>query len=408
MAAALLKQAGLNVFGAHMICWDDCDWKEERRDALRVALQLGIPFSSFDFRDGYRERVFDYMIREYAEGKTPNPDVMCNREIKFDLFVEKAKELRIDYIATGHYARLNHDGTRPVLSEALDKSKDQSYFLWAVEPRQLSRCLFPLGDYTKEEVRQIARSLSLPTAEKKDPLASSDPAAVVWHRLDFDVEPGISYRVTYQSKKEKRGFHPEREWVHVPTRKALEADAAETIIKMNAITDRFESAGANDATRMEAYHRVLTRLGTWRTPFFWCEEEASRNVLDNQFSRGVERSRRRSLHDLVGSRGAGRMLELLKKKLAPPAAEGGQPTIELAPEVPDLIRALAMSGDKPSLEVAEDFLVKLAPVTISSGPPMVAFWWEALEQYARFLPQRIASLGKSLEADPFAAKFLAA
>src|SRR3990172_3372149 len=82
------------------------------------------------------------MIREYAEGKTPNPDVMCNREIKFDLFLEKAKELRIDYIATGHYARLDHDGPHSVLSEALDKSKDQSYFLWAVEPRQLGRCLF--------------------------------------------------------------------------------------------------------------------------------------------------------------------------------------------------------------------------------------------------------------------------
>jgi tRNA-specific 2-thiouridylase len=168
VAAALLKEAGMNVFGAHMICWDDCDWKEERRDALRVALQLEIPFSSFDFRAGYRERVFDYMIREYADGKTPNPDVMCNREIKFGLFLEKAEELRMDYIATGHYVRLVHDGTSPVLSEGADKSKDQSYFLWAVEAPQLGRCLFPLGDYTKEEVRQIARRLGLPTAEKKD------------------------------------------------------------------------------------------------------------------------------------------------------------------------------------------------------------------------------------------------
>lgn len=168
VAAALLKEAGMKVFGAHMICWDDCDWKEERRDALCVALQLGIPFSSFDFRAGYRQRVFDYMIREYAEGKTPNPDVMCNREIKFGLFLEKAKELRMDYIATGHYARLDHDGTGPVLSEAADKSKDQSYFLWAVETPQLGRCLFPLGDYTKNDVRQIARRLGLSTAEKKD------------------------------------------------------------------------------------------------------------------------------------------------------------------------------------------------------------------------------------------------
>src|SRR3989304_2912169 len=168
VAAALLKDMGFEVYGAHMICWDECDLKDEKRDALRVALQLDIPFLALGFTAGYRQRVFDYMIREYAEGKTPNPDVMCNREIKFDLFVEKAKELRIDYIATGHYARLDHDGPHPVLSEALDKSKDQSYFLWAVEPRQLNRCLFPLGDYTKEEARHIARRLGLPTPEKKD------------------------------------------------------------------------------------------------------------------------------------------------------------------------------------------------------------------------------------------------
>ncbi len=168
VAAALLKQAGLRVTGAHIVCWEGCDLKEEKRDALRVALQLEIPFLSFDFREGYRERVFDYMIREYGEGKTPNPDVMCNREIKFGLFLEKARELGIDYVATGHYARLDRSGAKPVLSEAVDKGKDQSYFLWAIDELHLSRTLFPLGNYTKREVREIARSLNLPTADKKD------------------------------------------------------------------------------------------------------------------------------------------------------------------------------------------------------------------------------------------------
>ncbi len=168
VAAALLKEAGLEVTGAHIVCWQGCDLKEEKRDALRVAAQLDIPFLSFDFRDGYRERVFDYMIREYGEGKTPNPDVMCNREIKFGLFLEKARELGMDYVATGHYARLERCGGRPVLSEAADKNKDQSYFLCAIESSHLSRALFPLGNYTKSEVREIARKLGLPTADKKD------------------------------------------------------------------------------------------------------------------------------------------------------------------------------------------------------------------------------------------------
>jgi tRNA-specific 2-thiouridylase len=168
VAAALLKEAGLSVIGAHMICWDDCELKEEKRDALRVAAALNIPFVSFDFRARYRERVFDAMIRDYAAGKTPNPDVMCNREIKFGLFLDKARELGAEYVATGHYARVDHGGVCPVLSEASDKSKDQSYFLWAVENAQLNRCLFPLGEYSKAQVREIARQRQLATAEKKD------------------------------------------------------------------------------------------------------------------------------------------------------------------------------------------------------------------------------------------------
>jgi tRNA-specific 2-thiouridylase len=168
VAAALLKGAGFGVVGVHMICWDECDLREERRDALRVALTLDIPFLTFDFREAYKRQVFDYMIREYAEGRTPNPDVMCNREIKFGAFLEKALGLGADYIATGHYARLCPGEDEPELLEAIDKKKDQSYFLSALNSRQLKHCLFPLGEFTKDQVREKARRMGLPTAEKKD------------------------------------------------------------------------------------------------------------------------------------------------------------------------------------------------------------------------------------------------
>lgn len=168
VAAALLKQDGFDVIGAHIVCWDGCELKEERRDALRVALQLEIPLVTFDLRDQYRKQVFDYMIREYALGKTPNPDVMCNREIKFGSFWQKALEFGASYIATGHYAQLVDNGDQPSLSEAADKAKDQSYFLWAVERDRLRRVIFPLQRLAKPQVREIARRLQLPTAEKKD------------------------------------------------------------------------------------------------------------------------------------------------------------------------------------------------------------------------------------------------
>ncbi|MDP3785357.1 MAG: tRNA 2-thiouridine(34) synthase MnmA [bacterium] len=164
VAALLLKEQGYDVVGAHIHCWDGCDTKEDRRDAMRVAAKLGIPFLTFDFRKEYREKVFEYMVREYAAGRTPNPDVACNREIKFGIFLKKALELGADFIATGHYVR--KIGGR--LYEAKDKNKDQSYFLWTLTPEQLERSLFPIGDYLKSEVRELARKAGLATAGKKD------------------------------------------------------------------------------------------------------------------------------------------------------------------------------------------------------------------------------------------------
>ena len=164
VAALLLKEKGCEVTGCHLTCWEGCDSKEDRRDALRVAAKLGIPFLTFDFRKEYRERVYNYLVREYAAGRTPNPDVKCNQYIKFGIFLEEALALGADYIATGHYIR--KEGEK--IYEARDKNKDQSYFLWALTPEKLRRCLFPIGDYLKSEVREVARKAGLPTAEKKD------------------------------------------------------------------------------------------------------------------------------------------------------------------------------------------------------------------------------------------------
>lgn len=168
VAAALLQEAGHEVVGAHLLCWDECEQKAERLDALRVAVKLGIPFLTFDFRAQYKERIFDPAIREYARGQTPNPDVLCNREIKFGVFLETALRHGADYIATGHYARSRPNNGEIQLLEGTDKTKDQSYFLWMLRRYQLTRSLFPLGDFAKSEVREIARRLELPTAEKKD------------------------------------------------------------------------------------------------------------------------------------------------------------------------------------------------------------------------------------------------
>jgi len=170
-AALLARSCDFNVVGCHMICWRDgeyCTSERDAEDARRVAEKLGIPFYVFDFTYEYRQRVFDYMVREYAAGRTPNPDVLCNSEIKFGIFLEKALALDADYIATGHYTRLRRNADTPAMLQAKDKNKDQSYFLWRLVQDQLRHVLFPIGDYTKSEVREMARKFCLPTAEKKD------------------------------------------------------------------------------------------------------------------------------------------------------------------------------------------------------------------------------------------------
>lgn len=170
LTAALLVEQGYDVTGVYMKNWTQdlpglkCPWADDLADAKRVAVQLGIDFEVFDFEKEYKQKVVDYMIEEYKLGRTPNPDVMCNQEVKFRLFLDAALEHGADMIATGHYAQVE-DGT---LKMAIDTNKDQTYFLYRVTGEALQKTLFPLGGYTKPEVRKMAEERGLYTAGKKD------------------------------------------------------------------------------------------------------------------------------------------------------------------------------------------------------------------------------------------------
>ena len=193
VSAALLQKQGYDVVGVFIKTWHPdfikCNEEDERRDAMRNAAHLGISFLTFDFEDVYKKEVADYMIREYKAGRTPNPDVMCNKEVKFGVFFKKALEMGADFVATGHYAEIKTEssflnglagiGTRGtedlkkrsfqfLLNKAKDPSKDQVYFLWTLRQEQLSKILFPVGHLDKIEVRELARKFKLPVAEKKD------------------------------------------------------------------------------------------------------------------------------------------------------------------------------------------------------------------------------------------------
>ena len=180
VAAYLLQQQGYEVIGLFMKNWHDdsvtisneCPWLEDSNDALLVAEKLGIPFQTVDLSEQYKEKIVDYMFAEYEKGRTPNPDVLCNREIKFDVFMKIALSLGADYVATGHYCRkgeIEVDGkTTYQLLAGADTNKDQSYFLCQLSQDQLAKSLFPIGELTKPQVREIAAEMELVTAEKKD------------------------------------------------------------------------------------------------------------------------------------------------------------------------------------------------------------------------------------------------
>ncbi|HQJ83504.1 MAG TPA: tRNA 2-thiouridine(34) synthase MnmA, partial [Bacteroidales bacterium] len=180
VAACLLRDQGYDVTGLFMRNWNDttgllqsdCHWEDDLMFAEMVAKKAGIPFHMVDLSEAYKKRVVDYMFSEYGKGRTPNPDILCNREIKFDSFAEEAKKLGADLIATGHYCRKDFistdTGTIHRLLRGKDENKDQSYFLCQISQNQLAEALFPLGNLTKEEVRALAADLRLPTASRKD------------------------------------------------------------------------------------------------------------------------------------------------------------------------------------------------------------------------------------------------
>lgn len=191
VSAALLKQQGYRVVGAFIKGWESpvgrCSWRDERRDAMRVAATLDIPLVTVDLSAEYKQLVVDYLLREYKAGRTPNPDVMCNKEIKFGLFFDWARKQGADYVATGHYARKAESAKKNFvrvgarlrvkrqnfflttgLLRSVDLAKDQTYFLWTLTPEHLAHTLFPVGGYLKSQVRQLAKKFKLPTAEKKD------------------------------------------------------------------------------------------------------------------------------------------------------------------------------------------------------------------------------------------------
>ena len=181
VAAYLLQQQGHDVVALFMRNWndasvtleDECPWIEDSNDALMVAQKLGIPFQVIDMSELYKEKIVDYMFDEYEKGRTPNPDILCNREVKFDVFMKTALSLGAEKVATGHYARVDstldaHGKEIFHLRSGVDANKDQSYFLCQLSQEQLSKSLFPIGELTKPEVREIAREMGLVTADKKD------------------------------------------------------------------------------------------------------------------------------------------------------------------------------------------------------------------------------------------------
>lgn len=219
VAAALLKQRGYRVVGVFMKNWSEaigddtnCPWVKDQEDARKVAAKIGIPLYTLNFEEQYRNMVVEYFLREYQKGRTPNPDVMCNKEIKFGLFLEKSLRMGADLVATGHYVRLLRRTSAEKESYRLyrgkDPNKDQSYFLWTLTREKLRHCLFPVGDFAKPQIRKIALDLGLPTYNKPDSQGICFMGEFnVWDFLKKRIPAGKGPIVTVGNKNEPVGEH---------------------------------------------------------------------------------------------------------------------------------------------------------------------------------------------------------
>lgn len=248
VTAALLKKEGYRVVGVFIKVWHPdflpCDWEKERIDAMRVCVRLDIPFLTLDVEKEYKRFVADYMIEEYRKGRTPNPDVMCNKHVKFDAFLSFTRAKGADYIATGHYARIERDGNNSRLLRGIDNDKDQSYFLWTLPQEVLHRVLFPIGKYKKAEVRALARKFGLPTSEKKD-----------------------SQGICFLGKVDLETFLTH--FIHVRKGKVVTKD--------NTVVG--EHKGVELYTIGERHGITLSEKGALRSPYYVVEKDIKKNVL---------------------------------------------------------------------------------------------------------------------------------
>lgn len=274
VTAYLLKEQGYDVIGMFMKNWHDdsvtisneCPWLDDSNDAMIVAQQLGIPFQAIDLSKEYKERIVDYMFAEYQRGRTPNPDVLCNREIKFDVFLDAAMKLGADYVATGHYCRkgeLQKDGeTVYQLLAGKDPNKDQSYFLCQLTQSQLAKALFPIGELLKSEVRAIAKKTGLATAEKKDSQGLCFIGKV--HLPDFLQQrlipkKGKVIEVEAESTAFNNGFAPD-DLFNITKPYALSPELGEVVGEHNGA--HFYTIGQRRGLNIGGFEKPLFVIGT--------------------------------------------------------------------------------------------------------------------------------------------------
>ncbi len=281
VAALLLKRAGYRVVGVFIKVWQPdflvCNWEAERLDAMRVAATLSIPFLTCDATERYKADVVDYLVREYNSGRTPNPDVMCNKHVKFGAFIDFADAHGADLVATGHYARKIDWQQESLLARGVDDAKDQSYFLWTLTRDQLTRSLFPLGEMMKEEVRQVAARARLPTARKPDSqgvcfLGALDMRAFLQHFIEktpgdvYDVEGrivGTHEGARFYTIGQRHGFSSAAQGTQTSPRYIIEKDLRRNRLVVSSQKPEAASSSTREIPLVETEWRGKDPHGTF-------------------------------------------------------------------------------------------------------------------------------------------------